>query len=150
MFKKINRKNKKGFTLAELLIVVAIIGVLVAVSIPIFTAQLEKSREATDLANLRAAKAAAVSAYLTEDATVFDTDASTGAKTIKTSDIYYNAGQGKLSDTGDAIGKGTATKGGCASTTFGTYTYTEDSDVAGQKIKVTIGTNGDVTCKFVK
>ena len=39
------RLNKKGFTLAELLIVVAIIGVLVAVSIPIFTAQLEKARE---------------------------------------------------------------------------------------------------------
>lgn len=32
------RTNKKGFTLAELLIVVAIIGVLVAISIPIFTA----------------------------------------------------------------------------------------------------------------
>ena len=46
MFKKINRENKKGFTLAELLIVVAIIGVLVAISIPIFTAQLEKAREA--------------------------------------------------------------------------------------------------------
>ena len=30
-------KNKKGFTLAELLLVVAIIGVLVAISIPIFT-----------------------------------------------------------------------------------------------------------------
>ena len=45
MFKKINRENKKGFTLAELLIVVAIIGVLVAISIPIFTSQLEKSRE---------------------------------------------------------------------------------------------------------
>lgn len=57
MFKKINRKNKKGFTLAELLIVVAIIGVLVAISIPIFTSQLEKSREATDLANIRAAYA---------------------------------------------------------------------------------------------
>ena len=38
--------------------------VLVAVSIPIFTSQLEKSREATDTANLRAAKAAAVTAYL--------------------------------------------------------------------------------------
>ena len=48
-------KNKKGFTLAELLIVVAIIAVLVAISIPIFTAQLEKAREATDAANLRAA-----------------------------------------------------------------------------------------------
>ncbi len=59
MFKKINRKNKKGFTLAELLIVVAIIGVLVAISIPIFTSQLEKSREATDLANIRSAYAEA-------------------------------------------------------------------------------------------
>ena len=36
-------KNKKCFTLAELLIVVAIIGVLVAISIPIFSSQLEKS-----------------------------------------------------------------------------------------------------------
>ena len=45
--------NKKGFTLAELLIVVAIIAVLVAIAIPIFTSQLEKSREATDAANLR-------------------------------------------------------------------------------------------------
>lgn len=48
------KKNKnKGFTLAELLIVVAIIGVLVAISIPIFTSQLEKAREATDAANIR-------------------------------------------------------------------------------------------------
>ena len=51
-------KNKRnGFTLAELLIVVAIIGVLVAVSIPVFSQQLEKSREATDLANVRSAYA---------------------------------------------------------------------------------------------
>ena len=50
----------EGFTLVELLIVVAIIAVLVAVSIPIFTSQLEKSRESTDLANMRAAKAAAL------------------------------------------------------------------------------------------
>lgn len=46
-------KNKKGFTLAELLIVVAILAVLVAVSIPIFTSQLEKSRESVDAANIR-------------------------------------------------------------------------------------------------
>ena len=45
--------NKKGFTLAELLIVVAIIAVLVAIAIPIFISQLEKSREATDAANIR-------------------------------------------------------------------------------------------------
>ncbi len=49
--------NRKGFTLAELLIVVAIIAVLVAVAIPVFGSQLEKSREAADLANVRAAYA---------------------------------------------------------------------------------------------
>lgn len=46
-------KHKKGFTLSELLIVVAIIGVLVAISIPIFTSQLHKAEVATDIANLR-------------------------------------------------------------------------------------------------
>lgn len=43
----------RGFTLAELLVVVAIIGVLVAISIPIFSSQLHKARVATDIANLR-------------------------------------------------------------------------------------------------
>ena len=54
------KNNKKGFTLAELLIVVAIIAVLVAVAIPVFTAQLEKSREAVDASNIRAAYAEVV------------------------------------------------------------------------------------------
>ena len=57
--------NKKGFTLAELLIVVAIIAVLVAISIPIFNSQLEKSREAVDAANIRAAYAEMMSDALT-------------------------------------------------------------------------------------
>ena len=61
-------KNKKGFTLAELLIVVAIIGVLVAISIPIFTSQLEKAREATDAANIRSAYAELAADALTGDA----------------------------------------------------------------------------------
>ena len=59
------KTNKKGFTLAELLVVVAIIAVLVAIAIPIFTSQLEKAREATDAANLRAAYAEVVSSELT-------------------------------------------------------------------------------------
>lgn len=63
------RENKKGFTLAELLVVVAIIGILVAVSIPVFTSQLAKARKATNQANMRAAKAAAVAQYLTDGET---------------------------------------------------------------------------------
>jgi len=62
-------RNKKGFTLAELLIVVAIIAVLVAIAIPVFTAQLEKSREATDLANLRGAYAEQMTNLLSWDGT---------------------------------------------------------------------------------
>ena len=46
--------------------IVAIIGVLVAISIPIFTSQLEKSREAVDLANVRSAYAQVQTAALTE------------------------------------------------------------------------------------
>lgn len=60
--------NKKGFTLAELLIVVAIIAVLVAIAIPIFTSQLEKAKEATDAANIRAAYAEVSTEALTDDA----------------------------------------------------------------------------------
>ena len=54
---------RKGFTLAELLIVVAIIAVLVAVAIPIFNKQIEKSREAYDIATMRQAAAAATELY---------------------------------------------------------------------------------------
>ena len=59
------RKLNKGFTLAELLIVVAVIAVLVAIAIPVFTTQLEKSREATDASNIRAAYAEVMAAALT-------------------------------------------------------------------------------------
>ena len=66
--KLMERNGKKGFTLAELLIVVAIIGVLVAISVPIFTGQLEKSKDAVTIANLRSAYSEAASVYLLGDA----------------------------------------------------------------------------------
>lgn len=54
-------RKSYGFTLLEMLIVVAIIAVLVATAIPIFANQLEKSREAADLANVRSAYAVVLS-----------------------------------------------------------------------------------------
>lgn len=64
------KKKRKGFTLAELLIVVAIIAVLVAIGIPILTSQLEKSREATDAANIRAQYAQVMAEAITVDGNV--------------------------------------------------------------------------------
>ena len=64
MIKRI-REEREGFTLAELLIVVAIIAVLVAIAIPVFNSQLEKSREAVDESNIRAAYAECTASALT-------------------------------------------------------------------------------------
>ena len=63
------KQNDKGFTLMELLIVIAIISVLVAIAIPMFSSQLEKSREVTDIANVRAAYA-----QVSTEAMLGDTD----------------------------------------------------------------------------
>lgn len=51
------KQNHSGFTLMEMLIVIALIAVLVAIAIPTIASQLERSREAADLANVRAAYA---------------------------------------------------------------------------------------------
>ena len=61
------KNNKKGFTLMEMLIVVAIIAVLVAIAIPVLNGALEKAREATDAANLRSAYATVSVKYLEGD-----------------------------------------------------------------------------------
>ena len=58
-------KSKKGFTLAELLIVIAIIAIMVAIAIPVFNGQLDKAKAGTDLANLRSAYAVAQMEVLT-------------------------------------------------------------------------------------
>ena len=102
-----NKKNKKGFTLAELLIVVAIIAVLVAIAIPIFSSQLEKSRDATDQANVRSAYAELSAALLTNDKT-------TGQATLTDLGLASPPWSGSLSGNSGTItytfeGKGTNT-----------------------------------------
>ncbi len=62
------KRKMRGFTLAELLIVVAVIAVLGAVAIPVFSKQLEKSRESVDFANMRSAYAGVLTAAMSDDA----------------------------------------------------------------------------------
>lgn len=57
-------KKQGGFTLVEMLVVVAIIAILVVVSIPIVTTSMDTAKDAADDANMRAAKAVATIKFL--------------------------------------------------------------------------------------
>lgn len=100
-------KKESGFTLVEMLIVVAIIAILIAVSIPLVNSSLEKAREATDAANERAFKAALTIGYLTEETVGTD-------KVVPGTVYVYDAINGKVTadDAGiDAYGQSTKVKG---------------------------------------
>ena len=89
-------KNKKGFTLIEMLIVVAIIVILVAISIPTFSANLDNAKKATDDANLRAAKSAAITTYATNGSLSGD---------------WYDIEEGKFVASVSAYGESSANNG---------------------------------------
>ncbi len=119
------KKNRKGFTLAELLIVVAIIGVLVAISIPIFNKQIERSREAYDIATMRQAASAATDIYYSDYKALLAAKklGESGTPTAANYNIYgtYNPRTGsfvalkrELPEDLKAYGKGTEVNGGTA------------------------------------
>lgn len=61
--------NKKGFTLIEMLVVIAIIAILVAIIIPTVSNATEKAKEAADAANIRSLAAEAEIEYLGQTGT---------------------------------------------------------------------------------
>jgi len=103
---KLNAKLRKqgGFTLIEMLIVVAIIAILIAVSIPMVNSSLEKAREATDAANERAFKAELLACYAMND------DGNSNPFGVGTR-YFYDAANGKIVTNPSDAGKyGQSTK----------------------------------------
>lgn len=93
---KLNKQG--GFTLIEMLIVVAIIAILVAVSIPLVNSSLERARESTDAANERSFKAVLLISFANGKYDV--TDGSATPFDVDT--IYkYDAANGVIADKGD-------------------------------------------------
>ena len=110
-------KRSGGFTLIEMLIVVAIIAILVIVSIPMVNSSLEKAKKATDDANVRAAKAAAIAEFFLSDP-------------VPTADqtYHYNAETGKAQSNKDGI-----------------TGYGQTSTNKGKHVDVTVKTDGTTT-----
>lgn len=108
------KENKRAFTLAELLIVLAIITILVAISIPIFLAKKEKVKIAVDAANIRNARVYVISKCMMEDNyntdRTFFYDADKGIIKQENEDIIAYGQAKKEHDNASGIPKGNILK----------------------------------------
>lgn len=104
---KLNKHG--GFTLIEMLIVVAIIAILVAVSIPLVNTALERARESTDAANERSFKAVLTISYTNGKYELASENSSTADFEINK--VYaYDAANGTLSTSQPTAAYGKSTK----------------------------------------
>ena len=135
MMRKI--KENKGFTLAELLIVVAIIAVLVAIAIPIFTTQLEKSREAVDEANIRSLYAEATAAVLGCDTSASTTiNGATLTCSQGTDGVYTCTATYVMTHQKDGL------EGGATSINIGGVSITASSLTKGKTVTIVVKSDG--------
>ena len=81
------KMNKKGFTLIEMLVVIAIIAILVAIVVPTVTSATNKAACATNAANMRSVAAEVGIAMLTHNTQTVTVDNSANTATVGTTVI---------------------------------------------------------------
>ena len=105
------KMNNKGFSLVELIVVIAIMAVLVGVLAPTLIKNVEKSRESTDLQNLDTIRGAVVTtlsdetvaAKIPASPTKYELD--TASVQLNGTDPFANAFNAKIHDSLSKVGK---------------------------------------------
>lgn len=120
------KMNKKGFTLIEMLVVIAIIAILVAIIIPTVLQSSAKAKAGTDAANLRSVVAEAYINVMSDSKFVFSAEKTVNGKQIMALDA-----------------KSSSTSGGY-------YTAVECETYPDATLSVTIDADNNVSAAFVQ